>query len=335
MFKKLMLGSTIGLACLIGLSPAAAQDAKASSAQDWPSKPIRMIVPFPPGGGTDILARLVSSKLTEAKGWNIVADNKPGVGGTLGIGEAVKAPAEGYDFVLGQKDNLVIGPWLYKNLGWNPVKDLTPIAHVAYSPVLISTSVDSPFKSLADVVAAAKAKPGTVTYGSPGNGTSIHLAGHLFEGAAGIDLVHVPYKGSNPALVDVIAGNVQLLVSSVPSAMAQIKAGKLRPLAVTSAARSSSLPDVPTVAESGIEGVAQFDVSTWYGVMAPAAVPAPVADAMHEAVNALLDNDEVRQSIQKQGAEPKTMSRADFGAFLKQDYETWKGVVEDSGVKLD
>lgn len=339
MFQKLITGAAIGLASLSLLSSAAAQntqpDAQASSAQNWPAKPIRMIVPFPPGGGTDTLARLISAKLGEAKGWNIVADNKPGVGGTLGIGEAVKAAAEGYDFVLGQKDNLVIGPWLYKNLSWNPVKDLTPIAHVAYSPVLISTSVDSPFKTLADVVAAAKAQPGAITYGSPGNGTSIHLAGQMLETAAGIDLIHVPYKGSSPALVDVIAGNVHLMASSVPSAMSQIKAGKLRPLAVTSATRSSSLPDVPTVAESGIAGVAQFDVSTWYGVMAPAGLPQPIADAMHGAVNTLLQTDAVRQAIQKQGAEAKAMGRAEFAAFLKQDYEAWKSIVEASGVQLD
>lgn len=152
----------------------------------------------------------------------------------------MKAAPTGYDLVMGQKDNLVIGPWLYKNLSWDPTKDLTPVAHVAYTPVVIATSVNSKYKTLADVVNGAKAAPGTITYGSPGNGTSIHLAGHLFEQAAGVKLSHIPYKGSNPALMDALAGNVDLLVSSLPSAMGQIKAGKLRPLAVTSAKRSSS-----------------------------------------------------------------------------------------------
>ena len=211
--------------------------------------------------------RLVAQKLTEQAKWTIVPDNRAGAGGTIGISETVKAAPTGYDLVMGQKDNLVIGPWLYKNLPWDPTKDLVAVAHVAYSPVIIATSATSKFKTLADVVAAAKAAPGKVTYGSPGSGTSIHLAGHLFEKAASIDLVHVPYKGSNPALMDALSGTVDLLVSSVPSAMAQIKAGKLRPLAVTSLKRSSSLPDVPTVAESGYK---DFDVSTWYGVFAPA-----------------------------------------------------------------
>ena len=171
----------------------------------YPTKPIRLIVPFPPGGGTDILARVVSNKLTEVSKWTVVPDNRAGAGGTIGITEAAKAAPTGYDMVMGQKDNVVLGPYLYKNLPWNPVKDLVPVAHVAYTPVVIATSVNSKYKTLADVVAAAKAAPGTITYGSPGNGTSIHLAGHLFEQAAGAKLSHIPYKGSNPALMDALA----------------------------------------------------------------------------------------------------------------------------------
>ena len=222
----------------------------------YPAKPIRLIVPFPPGGGTDILSRLVAQKLTESAKWTVVADNRAGAGGTIGITEAAKAAPTGYDLVMGQKDNMVVGPWLYKNLPWDPTKDFAPIVHVAYTPVIIATSANSRFKTLADVVAAAKAAPDTITYGSPGNGTTIHLAGDLFEKAAGIKIRHVPYKGSNPAMMDALAGNVDLLVSSVPSAMGQIKSGKLRPLAVTSAKRSTSLPDVPTVAEQGFKDFA-------------------------------------------------------------------------------
>ena len=298
----------------------------------YPSKPIRLIVPFPPGGGTDILSRLVATKLTDSAKWTVVADNKAGAGGTIGIGEAVKAAPTGYDLVMGQKDNLVIGPWLYKNLAWDPTKDLTPVANVAWTPVVIATSVNSKYKTLADVVAAAKAAPGTVTYGSPGNGTSIHLAGDLFEKAAGMKLVHVPYKGSNPALMDALAGNVELLVSSLPSAMGQIKAGKLRPLAVTSAKRSSSLPDVPTVAESGYNG---FDVSTWYGVFAPAGTPASVVSAVNAEVNKLLATAEVKAAINAQGAEPEAMTPAQLGTLLKTEYVQWKGIVEASGAKIE
>lgn len=233
---------------------------------------------------------------------------------------------------MGQKDNLVVAPWLYKNLPWDPTKDLVAVAHVAYTPVIIATGANSRFKTLADVVAAARAEPGKITYGSPGNGTTIHLAGDLFEKAAGIKLSHIPYKGSNPALMDALAGNVDLLVSSVPSAMGQIKSGKLRPLAVTSAKRSSSLPDVPTVAESGYKG---FDVSSWYGIFAPAGTPASVVTTVNAEVNKLLASPEMQAAIQAQGAEPESLSAAQFSTLLKTDYAKWKGIVEASGAKIE
>lgn len=301
-------------------------------APTYPSKPIRLIVPFPPGGGTDILSRLVATRLADTTKWTVVADNKAGAGGTIGIGEAVKAAPTGHDIVMGQKDNLVIGPWLYKNLPWDPTKDLTAVAHVAYTPVIIATGANSRFKTLADVIAAARAEPGKITYGSPGNGTSIHLAGDLFEKAAGIKLSHIPYKGSNPALMDALAGNVDLLVSSVPSAMGQIKSGKLRPLAVTSAKRSSSLPDVPTVAESGFK---DFDVSTWYGLFAPAGTPAAVVATLNAEVNKLLATADMKAAIHAQGAEPQALTPAQFDALLKSDYAKWKGIVEASGAKIE
>ncbi|AYM96584.1 tripartite tricarboxylate transporter substrate binding protein [Acidovorax sp. 1608163] len=323
--------SFTALALALG-STAQAQTAASAPAGAYPSKPVRLIVPFPPGGGTDILSRLMATKLTEQAKWTVVADNKAGAGGTIGITEAVKAAPTGYDLVMGQKDNLVIGPWLYKNLPWDPTKDLTAVAHVAYTPVIIVTNANSKFKTLADVVAAAKASPGTVTYGSPGNGTSIHLAGDLFEKAAGIKLSHIPYKGSNPALMDALAGNVDLLVSSLPSAMGQIKSGKLRPLAVTSAKRSSSLPDVPTVAESGFK---DFDVSTWYGVFAPAGTPAAVVTTLNTEINKLLATPDMKAAIQAQGAEAQAMSPTQLSTLLKNDYTKWKGIVEASGAKIE
>ncbi len=329
---RTLLSSFTALALAMGATAQAQTSAAPAAPGAYPSKPIRLIVPFPPGGGTDILSRLVATKLTESAKWTVVADNKAGAGGTIGIGEAVKAAPTGYDLVMGQKDNLVIGPWLYKNLPWDPTKDLTPVAHVAYTPVVIATSVNSKYKTLADVVAAAKASPGTVTYGSPGNGTSIHLAGDLFEKAAGVKLSHIPYKGSNPALMDALAGNVDLLVSSLPSAMGQIKSGKLRPLAVTSAKRSSSLPDVPTVAESGFKG---FDVSTWYGVFAPAGTPANVVAAVNAEVNKLLATADMKAAIHAQGAEPEAMTPAQLGTLLKTEYVQWKGIVEASGAKIE
>ena len=323
--------SLAATALVLGGSALAQSPAPAATAA-YPAKPIRMIVPFPPGGGTDILARLVANKLSEQAPWTVVADNKAGAGGTIGISEAVKSAPTGYDIVMGQKDNLVIAPWLYKNLPWDPTKDLVAVAHVAYTPVLIATASNSRFKSLADVIAAARAAPGSITYGSPGNGTSIHLSADLFEKAAGIRLSHVPYKGSNPALLDALAGNVDLLVSSLPSAMGQIKAGKLRPLAVTSGKRSSSLPDVPTIAESGYK---DFDVSTWYGLFAPAGTPASVVSSLNARVNQLLGSAEVKAAILAQGAEPQAMTSAQFTTLLKTEYVQWKGIVEASGAKIE
>ncbi|MBQ0133155.1 MAG: tripartite tricarboxylate transporter substrate binding protein [Comamonas sp.] len=326
MFRKLITCTALAIA-----TGAAATAAFADTAAQYPNKPIRLVIPFPPGGGTDILSRVIANKLTEATQWTVVPENKAGAGGTIGISEAVKAAPTGYDMVMGQKDNLILGPYLYKNLAWNPTKDLTPVAHVAYTPVIIATSVNSPYHSMADVIKAAKANPGKVTYGSPGNGTSIHIAGHMIEKAAGIELTHVPYKGSNPALMDAIAGNVDLLVSSIPSAMSQIKAGKLRPLAVTSAKRSTSLPDVPTMQDAGMPG---FDVSTWYGLFMPAGTPAAVVAKMNEQVNKLLASPETQAAILAQGAEPQAMSVQAFDAMYKADFTNSKAVVQASGASI-
>lgn len=326
MFRHILI-STATIACA-GLSfSAVAQNPIA----EYPNKPVRMIVPFPPGGGTDILSRLIANKLTEVSKWTVVPDNRAGAGGTIGITEAVKAAPTGYDMVMGQKDNVVLGPYLYKSLPWNPSKDLTPVAHVAYTPIVIATAANSPYKTLADVVAAAKKNPAKITYGSPGNGTSIHLAGVMLEKASDIQLTHVPYKGSNPAMMDALAGNVDLLVSSVPSAIGQIKSGKLRAIAVTSASRSTSLPDTPTLAEAGLKG---FNVSTWYGIFMPRNTPTPVVDKVNAEVNKLLSMPEIKEAIQAQGAEPQSMSVPAFEKFFQADFKASKAVVEASGATI-
>lgn len=304
----------------------------AAQAQPYPAKPVRLIVPFPPGGGTDILSRLVANKLTEASKWTVVPDNRAGAGGTIGIAEAVRAAPTGYDMVMGQKDNMVVAPWLYKNLSYDPTKDLVAVAHVAYTPVVIVTSAASRFKSLAEVVTAARAAPDSITYGSPGNGTTIHLAGEIFKNAAHINIRHVPYKGSNPALMDVLAGNVDLMVSSLPSAMAQIKAGKLRPLAVTSVRRSTSLPEVPTVAELGYK---DFDVSTWYGLFMPAGTSKEIVATVNAEVNRLLATPDMKAAIHAQGAEVQNMTPEQFSTLLKTDYQKWKSIVQASGATIE
>ncbi|MFT3718419.1 Bug family tripartite tricarboxylate transporter substrate binding protein [Pseudorhodoferax sp.] len=301
-------------------------------AQAYPSKPIRLIVPFPPGGGTDILSRLIATKLTEHAKWTVVAENRAGAGGTVGIAEAVRAAPTGYEMVMGQKDNLVVAPWLYKNLSYDPTRDLIAVAHVAYTPVVIVTASTSRFKTLGDVVSAARNAPDAITYGSPGNGTTIHLAGEIFKTAAGINIRHVPYKGSNPAMMDVLAGNVDLMVSSLPSAIGQLKSGKLRALAVTSARRSSSAPEIPTVAELGYK---DFDVSTWYGLFLPAGAPAAIVATVHAEVDRLLAMPDTVAAIQAQGAEVQRMSAEQFGALVKSDYQKWKGIVQASGATIE
>ena len=320
------------LALLALLGAALAVGGAQAQTPAYPSKPIRLIVPFPPGGGTDILSRLVANKLTEVSKWTVVPDNRGGAGGTIGIAEAARAAPTGYEMVMGQKDNLVVAPWLYKNLSYDPTKDLVAVAHVAYTPVVIVTGVNSKFKTLADVVAAAKAAPDQVTFGSPGNGTTIHLAGEIFNTAANVKLRHIPYKGSNPAMMDVLAGNVDLMVSSLPSAIAQIKSGKLRALAVTSARRSTSLPDVPTVAESGFK---DFDVSTWYGLFMPAGTPKDVVSTVNAEVNKLLNTAEMKAAIHAQGAETQNMTPEQFSTLLKTDYQKWKGIVQASGATIE
>ncbi|WP_370639471.1 Bug family tripartite tricarboxylate transporter substrate binding protein [Cupriavidus sp. DB3] len=318
------------LALLAACGMAAIAPVQADTA--WPAKPIRLVIPFPPGGGTDILSRLVANQLTQSAKWTVVPDNRPGAGGTIGIAEVVRAAPSGYELVMGQKDNLVVAPWLYKTVKYDPSKDLVAVTHVAYTPIMIVAPANSPFKNIADVVAAAKRAPGSIKYGSPGNGTTIHLAAEIFSQAAGIKLLHVPYKGSNAAMMDAIAGNVDLMVASVPSAMAQIKAGKLRALAVTSATRSTSLPDVPTLAESGYK---QVDVSTWYGIFAPAKTPREVVDKLAAEVNKQLATPAMIQAIHEQGAEPKLMSQKQFADLVQSDYKKWKTIVQESGATVE
>ena len=320
MFRKCLAVAALALA------------ATGAHAQAYPSKPIRLLIPFPPGGGTDILSRLVATRLGESEKWTIVAENRAGAGGTIGIAAAVRAAPTGYEMVMGQKDNLVVAPWLYKSVAYDPTRDLVAVAHVGYTPIVIVTQANSRFKTLADVVAAAKAAPGAITYGSPGSGTTIHLAGEIFKDAAKIDIRHIPYKGSNAAMMDVLSGNVDLLVSSVPSAMAQIQSGKLRALAVTSARRSTSLPDVPTVAELGYKG---FDVSTWYGLFMPAGTPKEIVATVNTAVNKLLAQPETREAIHAQGAEAQAMSTDEFARLLKADYQKWKDIVRAANVTVE
>ena len=324
---RLALPTAFTTALLLGaasVTPATAQ------AQSYPDKPIRLIIPFTPGGGTDNLSRLVGNKLAEKNKWTVVMENKAGASGTIGITEAVKAAPTGYEIVMGQADNLAVAPLLNKAVTYDPLKDLQPVAHVADVPIILLTSSNKPYKTLADLIAAAKAAPGSITFASAGAGTVSHLMGELFASTAKIDIRHVPYKGSAPALADLLGGHIDLMTSSVSSAVGQIKSGKARGLAVSSAKRSSVLPDVPTVAESGYPG---FDVATWYGLYAPAGVPQPIITTLNTEVNKILP--ELREAINGQGGELRIIGPQAFGDLLKSDVEKWRGVIKEANITLE
>ena len=301
-------------------------------AQAWPSKAIRVVVPFPPGGGTDIIARETTQKVAAATGWTFVIDNKPGAGGNLGVDAVAKAPADGYTIVLGQTSNIAINPSLYTKLPYDPQKDLAPIVLIANAPLVMVTGTNSPLKTLSDAVNAAKAKPGQVNFASPGNGTVAHLTEELFQKAAGIKTQHVPYKGANQALTDVISGNVELYMSSVPTLLGHIKQGKLRALAVTSAKRVDDLPNVPTINESGYKG---FDAVTWFGLLAPAATPKDVIAKLNAEFNKALKLPELSKRLGDEGADTAGGTPEEFATLIKGDIPRWGKIVKESGAKVD
>ena len=301
-------------------------------AQTWPSKPIRVVVPFPPGGGTDIIARGVTQKVAAATGWIFVVENQPGAGGNLGVNTVAKAAPDGYSLVLGQTSNLAINPTLYSKLPYDPQKDLAPVLLVANAPLVLVTGANSPYKTLADAVKAAKAKPGSLNFASPGNGTVAHLTNELFQKAAGIKTQHIPYKGAAQALTDVLSGNVDLYMSSVPTLLGQIKQGKLRALAVTSAKRVDDLPDVPTINESGYKG---FDVVTWFGFLAPAGTPKEVIARLNTEFNKALQQPDLRKKLGDEGADAAGGTPEQFAALIKEDITRWGKVVKESGARVD
>jgi tripartite-type tricarboxylate transporter receptor subunit TctC len=303
-----------------------------AGAQGWPAKPIRIIVPFPPGGGTDIIARETSQRVAKATGWTFVIDNRPGAGGNLGVDAVAKSPADGYTLVLGQTSNLAINPTLYAKLPYNPQKDLAPIVLLANAPLVLVTGVAMPYKTLADAVKAAKAKPGQINFASPGNGTVAHLTSELFQKAAGVRTQHVPYKGAAGAMTDVIGGNVDLYLSSVPTLLGHIRQGKVRALAVTSAQRVDDLPDVPTINESGYKG---FDAGTWFGLLAPAGTPKELIARLNAEFNKALQLPELRKRLGDEGADPAGGTPEQFASLIKDEIQRWGKVVKDSGAKIE
>lgn len=314
------------------LALAASTLASSAFAQAWPAKPIRLVVPFPPGGGTDTIAREVSQRVAAATGWTFVIDNRSGAGGNLGVDAVAKSAPDGHTLVLEQTSNLAINPTLYARMPYDPQKDLAPVVVLAQSALVMVTGMGTPHKSVADVVAAAKARPGQLNFASPGNGTVAHLTSELFQKAAGIDTQHVPYKGAAQALTDVISGNVDLYMASVPTLIGQIRNGKLRALAVTSARRVDDLPSVATINESGFKG---FDAVTWFGLLAPAGTPRDVVARLNAEFNKALQNPELRRRLGDEGADAVGGTPEQFAALIRDEIPRWGRVVRESGARVD
>ncbi len=301
-------------------------------AQTWPSKPVRLIVPYPPGGSADILARAIGQKLAEGLGQQVVIDNRPGAGTAIGAEATAKAAADGYTVMLGTVSSHAINPALTPGLKYDPVKDFAPVSLVASIPFALIVHPSLPVHSVKELIALAKSKPGALNFSSAGTGTSNHLAGELFKSMTGTFMVHIPYKGSAPALNDLIAGQVQLMFDLVLTTAPHVKSGAVRALAVTGRERSAALPGVPTVAESGVPG---YEVSAWFGIFAPAGTPAAVIGTLNaETVKALRQPD-LRDRMASQGAEPVTSTPEQFAAYVKEELAKWTRVVKASGMKVD
>jgi tripartite-type tricarboxylate transporter receptor subunit TctC len=316
-----VIGAFIGMASAI-----------AAAAEDYPVRPIRLVVPFPAGGPTDLVGRMIGQKMAERLGQAVVVDNRAGAGGTIGSEIVAKAPADGYTLLYGSTSTLAISGALYKALPYDPATAFAPISLVSSGAQTLVTHPGLPVATVADLIAHARANPGRLNYGSAGNGTPVHLAGELFRSVAGIEVVHVPFKGGAPALAALLAREVDYVFDVVPTTMPHAEAGSLKVLAVTSAARTPVLPGVPTVAESGLPG---FVATFWSGLVAPAGTPAPVIARLNAAIVAAIASPDLRETLLKMGAEPAGTTPGAFAAFITAEAAKWQWVAERSGARLD
>jgi tripartite-type tricarboxylate transporter receptor subunit TctC len=301
--------------------------------QTYPSKIVRIIAPFAPGGGTDFIARVAAAKLTEALGQQVIVENRPGAGGSLGAELGAKAAPDGYTLTV-IAGSYAVNPSLYK-LAFDPVLDVTPIIQLSQGPFLIATHPALPIKNIKDLVALAKSKPDGLIYASSGTGSIVHLATALFADMAGIKMIHVPYKGTGPAITDTIAGQTQLLWGSVAATLPQVRNGRLKGIAVTTAKRIEALPDTPTVMESGVPSLKGYDVILWHGVIGPKNMPRPIVDRLNAELNKILQNKDMQDRLQGDGVSAAGGTPEQFGNTLKRDIETWRKVVQKAGVKAE
>jgi tripartite-type tricarboxylate transporter receptor subunit TctC len=321
-----MIVRRILLACLLLLSPSIAD------AQSWPTKPVRIVVSSGAGGTADIVARMIGERLTPALGQPVVIENRPGAGGHLGAALVARAEGDGYTLLMSGSPTHSVGPHLFKRLAYEPMRDVPPVAMVAVSPNLLVVNSALPVKSLADLVSLARAKPGELTYSSAGNGTSGHLAAELLKSMAKVDMRHVPYKSGPEAVTGVLAGDVTFIFFTVPSVLPQIEAGKLRALAITSAARSDLVPSVPTVAELGFPG---FEALAWYALFAPRETPQPVVARLSAEIEKIVALPDVRDKLIQLGAEPRYMNSEQVRSFVAVESPKWGQLIRDSGVTAE
>jgi tripartite-type tricarboxylate transporter receptor subunit TctC len=324
MKRRTLLQSALASAAL-GSSTAWAQD-------KWPSKPVNYIVPFPAGGTTDILARLIGQKLGPALETTIVTENRGGAGGSVGSEVAARAPADGYTLLGGTISSHAINVSLYPKLGYDPIKSFSPVVLIGSNPVVLVVGANSPYKTLQDVLAAAKAKPRTISSASAGNGTSQHMTLELLGFRSGTQFIHVPYKGSGPAIQDVISGQVDMMFDTTVVAGPHIQSGKVRAIAVSSAKRLEALPNVPTIAESGVPG---FEVVSWQGIFVPAGTPKPIIDRLHVEIMKILQTTEMQDRLKGLGMQPSTMTPEQVSTFQKAEVEKWAQVIKAAGIKLE
>ncbi len=325
------LSRTVVLGGLVAVMLCAQAISVAQTASSFPNQPIRMVVPYPPGGPTDITARVVAAEMSKTIGQNIVIDNRPGASGMIGSEMVTKSTPDGYT-VLANASIHVINPSVYPDMRFDAIKDFVPITQLAQVPLVLVVPANSPIKSVKDLVAYAKANPGKVNFGSAGSASAQHLAGESFKIAAGIQMQHIPYKGSAPALTDLAGGQLQLMFDSMPSATPMINSGKLRAIAVTTTTRAKARPDLPTIAESGFPG---FDISTWYAYWAPKGTPADVVEKLAASAAQALKNPEVIAKYEAMGAEPVGSTPAQFAAYVESEAKKWNDIVKKSGAKLD
>lgn len=303
-----------------------------SQAQTYPQKPIRLIVPFTPGGSTDILARSIGTELTKAWGQSVVIENIAGAGGSIGADKAAKSPADGYTLLMGHIGTLAVNPSLYPKLPYNPLKDFAPVAWVARVPNVLVVNTSVPAKNVQELVALAKSKPGQLSYGSGGNGSAANLATEYFKMQTQTAIVHIPYRGTAPAVTDLMGGQIQMLFTGAPAVMGQVKNGQLRALAVSSPKRLEALPDLPTVAEAGYKN---FEADQWYGVVAPAGTPRDIVLKLNQQINIALNSPELKKRLNTEGAVATPETPEVFGKLIAQEIERWRPVITSGRVKAD